>query len=327
MWTILKTLTGAMMTETTFPDAWRSRLVAGQLGVVLVNASHPLEIYVGANSSGHPLLQIRSKVKPPLPELSELVLVSRHEADGAWILSLALQDLRFTEIFLRLTSHLVTASQSEPNETEAWRTVAKVLDAWKRLLRARPPGLLSLEELRGLVGELWILLNRFTTIMTPADALAGWLGPMGAPQDFWYEASGYHETKSIGPSAPSIRISSAEQLDQPDMELLVLHVPQAGETDSGATNLIQLVERAENTLSAAGAAAVDLHLRLKRLGVEIEMPYYADTWFTFTTLETFKIVPAFPAIRASELPAGVERVRYNLDRRAVASFLVSTEHL
>jgi hypothetical protein len=315
------------MTETVFLGAWRTRLVVGQHGVVLVDASHPLEIYVGANDSGHPLLQIRSKVKPQLPELSELVLVSRREVDGAWILSLALQDPRFSEIFLRLTSHLVTASQNEPNETEAWRTVAKVLDAWKRLLRARPPGLLSLEELRGLVGELWILLNRFTTVMTPADALAGWLGPMGAPQDFWYETSGYHETKSVGPSSPYIKISSAEQLDRPDMELLVLHVPQAVETDSGATNLVRLVDQAENTLSAAGTSAVDLHLRLKRLGVEIEMPYYTDTWFTFTTLETFTIVPDFPAIRASELPAGVERVRYSLDRRAVAPFLISTEHL
>lgn len=315
------------MTETTFPSAWRSRLVAGQHGVVLVDASHPLEIYVGADGSGNPLLQIRSKVKPQLPELSELVLVSRHEVDGAWILSLALQDPRFSEIFLRLTSHLVTASQTEPNETEAWRTVTEVLNAWKRLLRARPPGLLSLEELRGLVGELWILLNRFATVMTPADALAGWLGPLGAPQDFWYEASGYHETKSIGPSSPYIKISSAEQLDQPDMELLVLHIPQAVETDSGATNLVRLVDQAENTLSAAGGSTVDLHLRLNRLGVEIEMPYYTDTWFTFTTLETFRVVPVFPAIRAGELPAGVERVRYSLDRKAVAPFLISTEHL
>jgi len=327
MWTMSPTSTGVMMIEATFLGAWRSRLLAGQHGVALVDANHPLEIYVGADGSGNPLLQMRSKVKPRLPEVSELVLVSRHEVDGAWILSLALQDLRFSEIFLRLTAHLVTASQNEPSETEAWTTVAKVLDAWKRLLRARPPGLLSLEELRGLVGELWILLNRFTTVMTPVDALAGWLGPMGAPQDFWYETSGHHETKSIGPSAPSIKISSAEQLDQPDMELLVLHVPQAVETDRGATNLVRLVDQTVNTLSAAGASAVDLHLRLKRLGVEIEMQYYTDTWFTFTTLETFRIVPAFPAIRASELPAGVERVRYSLDRRAVAPFLISTEHL
>jgi hypothetical protein len=315
------------MTETTFLSAWRARLGMGQHGVVLVDAMHPLEIYVGADDSGHPLLQIRSKVKPQVPGLSELVLVSRHEVDGAWILSLALQDSRFNEIFLRLTSHLVTASQNETNEIEAWRTVAKVLDAWKRLLRSRPPGVLSLEELRGLVGELWVLLNRFIPIMPPADALAGWLGPMGAPQDFWYEDSGYHETKSIGPSSSHVKISSAEQLDQPDMALLVLHAPQAAETDSGATNLVRLVEQAEGALVTADVPTVDLHLRLKRLGVEIEMPYYTDTWFSFTVLESFKVLPSFPAIRASELPAGVERVRYSLDRGDLAPFLMSTEHL
>ena len=41
-------------------------------------------------------------------------------------------------------------------------------DEWKRLLRARPTGVLSLEELRGLVGELWLLLNRFAASM-PID--------------------------------------------------------------------------------------------------------------------------------------------------------------
>ena len=41
--------------------------------------------------------------------LSELVLVSRNEIGGHWVLSLILQDPRFTEVFLRLVAHLVAA--------------------------------------------------------------------------------------------------------------------------------------------------------------------------------------------------------------------------
>ena len=37
--------------------------------------------------------------------------------------------------------------------------------------------------------------------------------------------------------------------------------------------------------------------------------------------------PDFPAIRHSTLPDGVDRVRYSLDRNAIAPFLVATEYL
>ena len=51
------------MRRRSFTD-WRTRLGPDSMGVVLVDADHPLEIYVGASDFGHPLVQIRSKVKP-----------------------------------------------------------------------------------------------------------------------------------------------------------------------------------------------------------------------------------------------------------------------
>ena len=70
------------MSEATFLTGWRRRLAKGQLGVVLVEVDHPLEVYVGASDLGHPLVQVRSKVKPRLPELSDLVFVHRKERVG-----------------------------------------------------------------------------------------------------------------------------------------------------------------------------------------------------------------------------------------------------
>jgi hypothetical protein len=157
-------------------------------------------------------------------------------------------------------------------------------------------------------------------------ALSGWLGPMGAPQDFWYEESGFHEAKSIGPTAPHIRISSAHQLDEPGMELLVVQLPQAEESDLGAISLISLVHHANAILQADGLPGDELDFRLKRLGVDVAEPVYADTWFRVKALETFTIDEDFPAIRFSGLTPGIERVRYSLDRSAIAPFLTSTDH-
>lgn len=313
--------------ETAFVKAWRSRLANGEQGVVLIDANHPLEVYVGSSDLGHALLQIRAAAKPPLPEVSELVLVTRDEHDGHWLLSLNLQDHRFAEIFMRLTAHLVAASRRDASPDAAWATVAAVLENWKRLLRPRPLGLMSLDELRGLVGEVWTLEHRFASSMPASDALAGWLGPLGAPQDFWYEASGFHEAKSIGPTAPFIKISSAQQLDEPDMELFVLHVPQVDESEPGATNLIALVDKVLASLAAESSPSEELLMRLQRLGVDRDKAFYKETWFRVTTVELFRIGSDFPAIRSSELPAGIERVRYGLDRKAIAPFLVSSERL
>ena len=119
--------------------------------------------------------------------------------------------------------------------------VGTVFDEWRRLLKPRPSGLLSMDELRGLVGELWLLLGEFSNARTIGAALEGWLGPMGLPQDFWYPEDGFHEAKSIGPGATRIKISSESQLDADDLELLVLLVGSTDEKATGAVNLPTLV--------------------------------------------------------------------------------------
>jgi hypothetical protein len=317
----------AMMSEHSFLSGWRARLKAGQVGVVLVEAGHPLEVYVGLSDLAHPVVQIRSEVKPALHQFSELVLVTRNQQDRHWVLSLSLQDVRFTDVFLRLVAHLVSASRRDLTAESAWRSVAAVLEEWKRLLQSRPEGLLGLDELRGLIGELWLVLHRFAKIMPMDQAVAGWLGPLNAPQDFWYEATGFHEAKSIGPSATRLKISSAHQLDEEGMEILVLQVPQVAEPDIAAVNLVTLVRTVSALLLDSGAGTTELDMRIKRLGVDLDHPYYADTWFRVTTVETLHVSGDFPAIRHSALPDGIDRVRYSIERSVIAPFIVATERV
>jgi hypothetical protein len=315
------------MTERSFLTEWKARLLAGQAGVVLVEAKHPLEIYVGAGEEARPLAQVRSRVRPPLQEISDLVLVTRRQQNEWWILSLELQDARFTDVFLRLVTHLVSASRREMTAESAWRSVSAVLGEWKRLLSVRPQGLLTLEELRGLVGELWVALHRFGKMMPMDEVIAGWLGPLNAPQDFWYESSGFYEVKSIGPSVSQLKISSAHQLDERSMALLVLQVPQVTEADTGAFNLVTIVKEVRRALWASGNGTDDLDIKLRRMGVDLVNSHYGEIWFRVDVVETFDVTDDFPAIRHSALPAGVELVRYSVDRKSISQFLVATERV
>ena len=156
--TILQRWMESMMSDLDSETSWLKDLVYGTSGVKLVEVDHPLEIYVGADDAGRAKLQIRTDEQPKIPPLSELVVVDRMKMNDYWLLSLTLQDPRFNEVFVRLTSHLVDRSRATKTEAAALGALSQVFDQWRRLLQPKPVGRLSPEALRGLVvssGSCW----------------------------------------------------------------------------------------------------------------------------------------------------------------------------
>ena len=314
------------MSDLSFLPKWREDLAAGTPGVQLVEVEHPLEIYVGASDLGRARLQIRSEAKPKEPELSDLVLVERSQVGADWLLTMTLQDAQFTEVFLRLADHLVSRSRPATSPATAWRRVDDVFNEWHRILTPRPFGRLSLEALRGLIGELWLLLHVFTENRPIDQAIAGWLGPLGSPQDFVYEETGFHEAKAIGPQTTKIKISSAEQLDR-EVELIVLRIHEVPESTQGAVNLARLVGLVGDALDADAVDHGEFELRLKQLRVDLDDEYYTDRWFSIFSFEKYDTPAAFPAIRASDLPAGIQNVKYDIALPAISEFITVSEIL
>jgi len=310
------------MTELGLIDAWRGYLTAADPGLHLADASHVLQIFIGKTDQDAPRMVIRSSVKGAKPSLSSVVLVERYQDKGGkWNLSLTLQDTKFTEVFLRLADDVHVRTSRAPNETAALDRVSLVIDEWHRLLKPRPSGLLTMEELRGLVGEVWLLLSEFSASRPIDAAVEGWLGPMGLPQDFWYPDSGYHEAKAIGPSTTNVRISSEAQLDASPLELLVLRVANTSEDTAGAVNLLTLASRVATALSQIAVAQDVFNSRLSQLGVNLAESFYEDTWFVVTQLESYAVTEDFPAIRASQLDAALGRVTYQLRLASLGDFL------
>lgn len=308
-----------------FEKAWRKGLLAGETGVQLVEVEHPLEIFIGASDLGNARLMIRSDGKPHVPHLADVVAVDRQGQSEQWILSLTLQDRRFLEVFIRLAVHVVERTRSAGSEREALEVMTGVFDQWRRLLT--PPNVrrLGIDSLRGLVGEVWFLVNRISHSRPIDEALDGWVGPLGAPQDFWYEDSEFHEVKSIGPGSRCLKISSSEQLDVSPLELVVLAVPQVPEGSEGALNLTRLVQTVADRLDQLGLSNEELKLKIKRVGVDIEDPYYSEIWFQVRSISTYEVSDDFPAIRARHLPSGIEHVRYQLALASIEPFKTGYE--
>lgn len=309
------------MTESSLIGAWRQYLTSSAVGLHLVDSVHPLQFYIGRTDLGRPRVVIRSGVMPRMLTLSEVVLVERFEdQSGQWNFSFTLQDSKFAEVFLRLADDMHARSAGAMNESVAIDRVSVVIDEWRRLLKSRPSGVLSMEELRGLIGELWLVLYHFAKNRSIDAALEGWLGPLGLPQDFWYADEGYFEAKSIGPSTTRVKISSERQLDASDLELIVLLVGNTDEQSSGAVNLPTLAARVQAALADSAGTDDPFQERLTRIGVDLRHAFYQDTWFVVSQVTHYEVVPDFPAIRASALPPGVDRVSYQIDLAAIEDF-------
>lgn len=310
------------MSDTSLIEGWRLQLASQSHGLHLADPMHPLEIYVGSTDAGAARFVIRSKSKATKPALSDIVLVERHvDSSHRWNLVFTLQDRKFLEVFLRLVDDCHARSAAAPNEAVALDLIGSVIDEWRRLMKPRRMGRLSMDELRGLVGEMWLMVNRFSSNRSTEATVLGWLGPLGLPQDFWYPEDGFHEAKSAGPSATRIRVTSEQQLDPPDLELLVLRVANVDDQAEGAVNLIKLVNKVRAGLTGESVNHAILDDRLASLGVDLSDPFYRDTWFLVSSVTSYAVTDGFPALRASDLPDGISRVKYQLTLSNLADFI------
>jgi hypothetical protein len=127
------------------------------------------------------------------------------------------------------------------------------------------------------------------------------------------------EVKSLRPSATTVEISSATQLDGDVVQLAVVTLDEIGDPGSGLT-LPDQVRQIRESLSD-GSARADFDRRLAMLFVNLDDPWYRDHRYAVRRLQLFDAGRPFPAIRRSELPLAIPRTKYQLDLRFVSEFV------
>lgn len=205
-----------------FVARWRSIIANGGPGKTEVDAEHPLRFIIGVDDRGQPMIFVIVTDRPPVPDLSGVISAERRQrgSDGRWTLALTLTDNRFLEAYLRLVSDLVVRTAHARSEAEGVATMSRIIGEWKRLLARGPRPLLSESALRGLVAELWFGFNVLSEEVSAAEVAQAWQGPFGAHQDYIFSQGPRYEVKSRRPDAQTVRISSPEQFDAPDVSLV-----------------------------------------------------------------------------------------------------------
>jgi hypothetical protein len=307
-----------------FVEEWSTLLSRPSLGKREVDAGHSIRLVYGADEVGRPIFFSISSVKPGLPDFSRAVRIERgvRAIDGRWTLSMTLTDMRFTEVYLRLCEDLVRRTENAASEISAMNQLLIGLSEWKDLFHDSLDQRPTLGKIRGLVAELWFGFDYLLASAPIREILPAWTGPFGSPQDYNFSSGSSFEVKSIHTDSRDVHISSAEQLDPGERQLMLAAVTltQVLPSTPESVSVLSLVRAILENLSHADVPPRMLHDRLEALGVDLSDTSYSEHWFRIVKCQLFDVNARFPAVRRSELPIGIGSVEYTLSLSALAPF-------
>jgi putative PD-(D/E)XK family protein DUF4420 len=285
-----------------------------------IDDTHPGDFYGALDFAGRRGLLLLTDLRPTsLPVLKALDICATQRDNGRWQTTIWLTDQELAVLFTALCDDVLASSRTyTPNQIS--NHLSARLARWHRLLESGTRGILPINELRGLIGELAILRDCFRR-MNPADAVEAWQGPLDAPQDFAF-ADMLIEAKTVGPTALRVRISSVDQLEMPYgpklMLAVILLAPAAVDVASGfAVN--EFVGSIRLELQGLDHAIAEFDSRLRASGYA-EHPSYAEVRFRIDGLRYFAVDEGFPRLLRSDLMPGIADASYDVELAAIAPF-------
>jgi hypothetical protein len=300
-------------------EIWKSIGTIGEGGATRVDASHPSDLYGLVDLDGRPGILLVSEGEPPgVAPLEAVEVTKKLRADGRWALSIVLQDPGLRDLFSGLCNDLVESSREVLAENAPAFVVSRLV-GWRELLE-RGTGPIGINKLRGIVAELWVLRECLKT-WSAHDVVAGWIGPLGSPQDFALPGLRI-EVKATFPSSRSVRVNSVEQLESDlPMKLVVVSLATIAGSPEGLAPAV-VIDHLETVLAPHGPELVhSFRDRLRTTGY-VDMPALHDPMFRLDGVLYFDVSEEFPRIPSTAIGKGISSVSYDLQLAALAPFRI-----
>lgn len=290
-----------------------------QGGSLELGIKHPLEWHVGYFSpEAKSIIIVSDEPVDTIDSSRSIQALCKPRKDGKYATSFTLTSREQEDVFVTMCGDMIRFSSTETDCTSSLARVLKRYRAWLRLLQHKNSALLGSSAQKGLIGELLYLKYRIESGLSPKDALAGWVGPDGADQDFIYE-DGWHEVKATGAASAEVTISSIEQLDNDwPGELIVMRVDKCAPARSGAFTLYKLVHQIISMISSYEVAESFI-LKLGSAGY-IDMPEYDQQTFVYSSKSVYWVRDTFPRLLRKRLPVEIINLSYVLSLPALAAW-------
>lgn len=242
-------------------------------------------------------------------------------------LYLKLNDKKNTSLFFTLCMDLIKCTKNKETSGEM---IINRLEKWQQLFKRLNNGILPEDKIKGLIGELYFILNILTKNFSMKEALECWSGPDGANQDFNASDTAIEVKCKSGSSQPKINISSENQLDSTltNLYLFVTFISITRSYDENRINLSILINRIKDCLIKENSSeCIDiLYNKLFSVGY-IENEYYENQSFLVSSYSFYEVTKDFPKIMAQELPPEISNVKYQIEINKITRFLVDEDNL
>lgn len=204
-------------------------------------------------------------------------------------------------------------------------------EAWQQFWK-RPPQRMTLARAQGLFGELIYMNQLLDRGMTPQELVASWRGCENAHQDFVFE-NGWAEVKTIQASATQIEMSSLHQLYQNACAAhfghLVVVCLRKDPVSEHCYLLSELIEKTKARLCIDPQALLIFEGALRLMGApNAQGSLDEDVSFEVLSVQTFDTqAPDFPKLTTANVPLGVVKATYCLDRIVLNQWLIAKEEV
>ena len=288
-------------------------------GALKLSVEHPLEWYVRYATPEHKSVVIVSQKAIKKIDSSKCIDAAYNQRkDGKYAISFTLLDTKQEDVFITMAVDIIEYSNVETDKDALLKVLSRY-NAWLRLLDHKSNAVLGSNRQKGLIGELLFLKEKIEHGMLPSVALAGWVGPEGADQDFIYEDCWY-EIKSTGASSSEISISSVEQLDRDDEgELVIYRIDKCVPDQSGSFTLYGLVQEVIGLILRHGENPDELILKLGAGGY-IDMKEYDKQHFCMFSTQIYTVNESFPRIRRVDVPLEITNTIYQINIPSINSW-------
>lgn len=319
-------------------DPWeeiQTPSAVNSVNALRVNAGIPWGFFWARDIDGKCILflqhNIDSSPQDHLPKLKGMeVCISEGSKEDERILVFRLLDFSFRDIFHKLCVDIIDRSSVVSSEREAVSVAVARTWRWHHLLRGGGNGLLSPEEQKGLLGELFVLEKYILPIIPTFDALVAWQGPLGSPKDFEIGRVSIEAKARRGGARPFISISSEHQLDDSGVDALYLYVVELDRATSGSPcgfRISDVIDRIRDQISEADHAALEkFESLILATGFRWEDDYSDFLWVEGSGF-LYKVAEGFPRISASNILQGVRDVKYNISLPECRQYAVENQEL
>ncbi len=249
------------------------------------------------------------------------------EAGNNIELNIYLLENDLKDIFALFIQNILEEIELSVTEIEAVTTTLNVVSKWKKLFDKINFSGLTIEEQKGLIGELLFLNFLLNNENTSLNAVNAWTGTEQEFQakDYTLGSVGI-EIKFTSSKQPRIRVSNERQLDAENLNELFLVLYSTEAVKDNGISLNSIVDQTRKNIKTAE----DLNIfndKLKLNGYFDNDNEHYQKMYSIKNIFAFTVNSDFPKIVKNHLPLGIYETSYSIEISAVEKFIIELEDI